>query len=122
MQRIMRAVPRAARLVPLQARAFNSSNIPTRDELRARVFHIVEDWKKTDAPVEMDAHFTDDLGMDSLDKWEMLDWVTKEFLIWIPQKQDYDEGFQTVRCLYNYLAMHPQAGNRPDSYPHWDDD
>ena len=63
---------------------------------------IVEKIGVDEVIVKLDAHFTSDLGMDSLDKVELVMEFEKEFSISIPDEKA--ESIETVQDAVKYLA------------------
>ncbi len=70
---------------------------------------IVEKISVDEAIVKLEAHFTNDLGMDSLDKVELVMEFEKEFNLSIPDEKA--EAIETVQDAVKYLAtVVPAAG------------
>jgi len=65
--------------------------------------HIIDKLGVSERVVIDDASFTDDLGADSLDVFELLATVEKDFDIKIPEEDA--EKLRTVGALKKYIIM-----------------
>ncbi len=66
--------------------------------------HIVDKLGVETCQVTEQASFTDDLGADSLDVFELLAAIEKEFALKIPD--EVAEKITTVGMLINYVSKH----------------
>jgi NADH dehydrogenase (ubiquinone) 1 alpha/beta subcomplex 1, acyl-carrier protein len=55
-----------------------------------------------------DAHFKNDLGLDSLDAVELVMDLEDEFRFEIPDNEA-DDKMDTIKVAVNFIASHPQA-------------
>lgn len=55
-----------------------------------------------------DAHFKNDLGLDSLDAVEVVMALEEEFRFEIPDNEA-DDKMDTIKVAVNFIASHPQA-------------
>jgi NADH dehydrogenase (ubiquinone) 1 alpha/beta subcomplex 1, acyl-carrier protein len=79
-----------------------------RNEVSERVINIVKKFDQVDASkVSPAAHFTNDLGLDSLDAVEVVMAIEEEFAVEIPDAEA--EKILSVEDAINYIASHPQA-------------
>lgn len=99
-------------------RAYSAAASLSRDDIQSRIFEILKGFDKVDAtkvgllrkyhavsyPLQVAAssHFTNDLGLDSLDTVEVVMAIEEEFSIEIPDK-DADE-IKTVQQAIDYVA------------------
>ena len=82
-------------------------NIAEPDAIQ-RVVRVVKDFHKVDeAAVKEESHFTNDLGLDSLDTVELVLALEDEFAVEIPEQEA--DSIQTVRDAINYVIAHPHA-------------
>eukprot|EP01012_Entosiphon_sulcatum_P023023 TRINITY_DN27_c0_g1_i2.p1 TRINITY_DN27_c0_g1~~TRINITY_DN27_c0_g1_i2.p1 ORF type:complete len:109 (+),score=16.17 TRINITY_DN27_c0_g1_i2:43-369(+) len=79
----------------------------SRTDVLPRVIRVVEAHEKVDVPVTETSHFSNDLGLDSLDVVEITVALEQEFNVEIPDKDA--EGLVSVPDATDYLAKHPQA-------------
>eukprot|EP01006_Ploeotia_vitrea_P033730 TRINITY_DN65626_c10_g2_i1.p1 TRINITY_DN65626_c10_g2~~TRINITY_DN65626_c10_g2_i1.p1 ORF type:complete len:142 (+),score=67.17 TRINITY_DN65626_c10_g2_i1:50-427(+) len=85
-----------------------SGHFLAEDEVRGRVLDVVKNFPKVDqAKVSDSAHFTNDLGLDSLDAVEVVMAFEDEFAIEI---SDADaEKIQSVSDAISYISNAPHA-------------
>jgi NADH dehydrogenase (ubiquinone) 1 alpha/beta subcomplex 1 len=79
-----------------------------RDEVTQRVLNVVKKHEKVDAAkVTPDSHFSNDLGLDSLDAAEVVMEVENEFSVEIPD----EEAFKLVAIpdIITYISQNPLA-------------
>ena len=85
-----------------------SGNFLKENEVEGRVVHVVQNFGKVDASkVNRNAHFINDLGLDSLDEVELLMAIEDEFAIEMPDSEV--EKIHTVDDAVKYIASHPTA-------------
>eukprot|EP01065_Artemidia_motanka_P043372 TRINITY_DN6001_c0_g1_i1.p2 TRINITY_DN6001_c0_g1~~TRINITY_DN6001_c0_g1_i1.p2 ORF type:complete len:108 (+),score=32.36 TRINITY_DN6001_c0_g1_i1:56-379(+) len=102
---LCRASPATQRLLrPPLARAY----FLDRSDTERRVIECVKNFEKVPAEkVSGTAHFTNDLGLDSLDQVEVVLSFEQEFTIDIPDNEA--EKILSVHDAVEYCANHPQA-------------
>lgn len=73
-----------------------------------RVQSVLKNFEKVDASkVSATAHFSNDLGLDSLDAVEVCMALEEEFMITIPDAEA--EKILSVEDAIVFIAAHPQA-------------
>lgn len=73
-----------------------------------RVQSVLKNFEKVDAAkVSPTAHFSNDLGLDSLDAVEVCMALEEEFMITIPDAEA--EKILSVEDAVTFIAAHPQA-------------
>uniref|UniRef100_A0A7S0UHG3 Acyl carrier protein n=1 Tax=Hemiselmis andersenii TaxID=464988 RepID=A0A7S0UHG3_HEMAN len=91
----------------LHQRGMASAFLP-KEEVQERVISVVKNFQNVDpAKVTPEAHFTNDLGLDSLDTVEVVMAFEDEFAVEIPDAEA--EKISTVGNAVEYIASHPQA-------------
>lgn len=84
------------------------SSFLDRSEVEDRVLQVVKAFPKIDdAKVKSDAHFMNDLGLDSLDTVELVMAFEDEFALEIPDEDS--EKIFTPQDAVTYIAAHPMA-------------
>jgi NADH dehydrogenase (ubiquinone) 1 alpha/beta subcomplex 1 len=105
------AVKKAAATTPLFAsvRFYSAGGHKlTESEVAERVINVVKGFDKVDAgKVTASAHFTTDLGLDSLDAVEVVMALEEEFCIEIPDAEA--EKITSTKDAIAYISTHPQA-------------
>lgn len=93
----------------LGRRAFaEASTFLERGEVQERTLNVLRNFPKIDPmKVSADAHFTNDLGLDSLDQVEVVMAFEEEFAIQIPD--DEAEKILSTDDAIRYISSHPQA-------------
>eukprot|EP00518_Triparma_eleuthera_P005171 CAMPEP_0182463728 /NCGR_PEP_ID=MMETSP1319-20130603/7885_1 /TAXON_ID=172717 /ORGANISM="Bolidomonas pacifica, Strain RCC208" /LENGTH=115 /DNA_ID=CAMNT_0024663305 /DNA_START=20 /DNA_END=364 /DNA_ORIENTATION=- len=77
-------------------------------EVRERVIQVVSNFEKVDpAKVTDTAHFTTDLGLDSLDNVELAMALEEEFALEMPDAEA--EKILSITDAVNFISTHPQA-------------
>merc|ERR1711934_473101 len=92
-----------------QARAFgDGASFLSGDAVTDRVLETMKTFEKVDASkLTSDAHFKNDLGLDSLDAVEVVMAIEEEFMVEI---SDADaEKIQSCKEAIDYIVAHPQA-------------
>lgn len=98
----------ALNVVARRSYADASGNFLKETEVEQRVVHVVQNFGKVDsAKVNRNAHFVNDLGLDSLDEVELLMAIEDEFAIEMPDSEV--EKIHTVDDAVKYIASHPTA-------------
>eukprot|EP00591_Stephanopyxis_turris_P003584 CAMPEP_0195521916 /NCGR_PEP_ID=MMETSP0794_2-20130614/19680_1 /TAXON_ID=515487 /ORGANISM="Stephanopyxis turris, Strain CCMP 815" /LENGTH=110 /DNA_ID=CAMNT_0040651569 /DNA_START=48 /DNA_END=380 /DNA_ORIENTATION=+ len=108
MSRVLSAARTVARPVSrVQARFFSAGFLDA-NEVAERVQNVVKNFEKVDAAaVTPSAHFTNDLGLDSLDTVEVVMAIEEEFTIEIPD--DQADKLLSISDAVEFIAAHPQA-------------
>ncbi|KAL7747309.1 mitochondrial acyl carrier protein [Sorochytrium milnesiophthora] len=87
---------------------FASSSGPAREDVESRIINLLKGFDKVDAgKVTSTAHFTNDLGLDSLDTVEVVMAIEEEFAIEIPDKEA--DEIHTVKQAIDYIAKRDDA-------------
>ncbi|CAN1186956.1 Acyl carrier protein 2, mitochondrial [Linum perenne] len=103
---------------PLFGLSFNSilrrfsadvkGNFLDKAEVTDRVVNCVKNFQKVDASkVTTNAHFQNDLGLDSLDTVEIVMSLEEEFGFEIPDNEA--DKINSISLAVDYIASHPQA-------------
>lgn len=80
-----------------------------KDEVTERTIKVVKKFQKIDDPskVKPDAHFKDDLGLDSLDAVEVVMALEEEFGFEIPDNEA--DKIDSIKVAVDFIASHPKA-------------
>ncbi|GAB2229157.1 hypothetical protein Droror1_Dr00023293 [Drosera rotundifolia] len=79
-----------------------------KDEVTERVLAVVKDFQKVDpSKVTPNAHFQNDLGLDSLDAVEIVMALEEEFGFEIPDNEA--DKINSINLAVDFIASHPQA-------------
>ena len=80
-----------------------------KDEVTERTIKVVKNFQKIDDPskVKADAHFKDDLGLDSLDAVEVVMSLEEEFGFEIPDNEA--DKIDSIKAAVDFIASHPKA-------------
>lgn len=79
-----------------------------KDEVRDRVISVVKNFQKVDpSKVVPNAHFQNDLGLDSLDTVEIVMALEEEFGFEIPDNEA--DKINSINLAVDFIASHPQA-------------
>merc|ERR1712137_1389916 len=82
------------------------ASLKTPEEITERVLSVVKNFEKVDAAAVTDkSHFSNDLGLDSLDTVELVLAIENEFSIEIPD--DAANNLNSVEEAISYLATNP---------------
>ncbi|KAL5218399.1 hypothetical protein ABZP36_019083 [Zizania latifolia] len=78
-------------------------------EVTDRIIKVVRNFQKIDDPskVTPDAHFKNDLGLDSLDAVEVVMALEEEFGFEIPDNEA--DKIDSIKVAADFIASHPQA-------------
>uniref|UniRef100_A0A6U2W634 Acyl carrier protein n=1 Tax=Paramoeba aestuarina TaxID=180227 RepID=A0A6U2W634_9EUKA len=80
----------------------------TQEAVSQRVLDVVKQFHKVDAAaVKENSHFTQDLGLDSLDAVELVMAIEDEFAFEVPESEQ--ENLLTVDSVINYVLANPNA-------------
>jgi len=106
-------VVRPSQFVPV----FNSQSLRfysapaglSKDEVEGRIVNLLKNFDKVNDASKINgvSHFTNDLGLDSLDVVEVVMAVEEEFSIEIPDKDA--DGIHSVEQAVNYILSQPDA-------------
>lgn len=103
--------PRSSPAVNLIAavRAYSSSSGLGQDEVTGRILDLLKNFDKVQDPTKLSAnsHFTNDLGLDSLDTVEVVMAIEEEFSIEIPDKEA--DAIHSVNQAVDYIMAQPDA-------------
>ncbi|KAL3833908.1 hypothetical protein ACJIZ3_008644 [Penstemon smallii] len=79
-----------------------------KSEVTDRVLSVVKNFQKVDpSKVTQNAHFHNDLGLDSLDTVEIVMALEEEFSFEIPDNEA--DKISTINLAVDFIASHPQA-------------
>ncbi|OMP10964.1 Acyl carrier protein (ACP) [Corchorus olitorius] len=79
-----------------------------KSEVTDRVISVVKNFQKVDpSKVTPNAHFQNDLGLDSLDTVEVVMALEEEFGFEIPDNEA--DKINTINLAVEFIASHPQA-------------
>uniref|UniRef100_A0A0E0K5K2 Acyl carrier protein n=1 Tax=Oryza punctata TaxID=4537 RepID=A0A0E0K5K2_ORYPU len=78
-------------------------------EVTERIVKVVRNFQKIDDPAKVtpDAHFKNDLGLDSLDAVEVVMALEEEFGFEIPDNEA--DKIDSIKVAVDFIASHPQA-------------
>ncbi|RPB17763.1 acyl carrier protein [Morchella conica CCBAS932] len=90
-------------------RSYSAPAKLSKDEVEGRIIELLKGFDKvtTDTKVTGTSHFTNDLGLDSLDTVEVVMAIEEEFSIEIPDKEA--DAIQSVEHAVNYIVSQPDA-------------
>ncbi|GAB2277172.1 Acyl carrier protein 2, mitochondrial [Dionaea muscipula] len=79
-----------------------------KSEVTDRVISVVKNFQKVDpSKVNPNAHFQNDLGLDSLDAVEIVMALEEEFGFEIPDNEA--DKINSIKLAVDFIASHPQA-------------
>lgn len=79
-----------------------------KSEVADRVISVVKNFQKVDpSKVTPNAHFQNDLGLDSLDSVEIVMALEEEFRFEIPDNEA--DKINSINMAVDFIASHPQA-------------
>mmetsp|Transcript_13210 Transcript_13210/g.34631 ORF Transcript_13210/g.34631 Transcript_13210/m.34631 type:complete len:113 (-) Transcript_13210:1283-1621(-) len=111
MSLLRQSIANSSRLLASAFRANYAATAGTylsKDEVTQRVLDVVKNYEKVDpAKVTPEAHFSNDLGLDSLDNVEVVMALEDEFVIEIPDQEA--DRILTLGDAIKYISEHPQA-------------
>ncbi|KAK4574283.1 mitochondrial acyl carrier protein [Recurvomyces mirabilis] len=90
-------------------RCYASSSGLGQDEVTGRIMDLLKNFDKVQDPSKLSAssHFTNDLGLDSLDTVEVVMAIEEEFSIEIPDKEA--DAIHSVNQAVDYIMAQPDA-------------
>ncbi|KAI5292448.1 hypothetical protein KEM52_006350 [Ascosphaera acerosa] len=107
------ARPTAVTALPLP-RWYSAAAGLTKPEVQGRIFDVLKNFDKvacrgrtTESAITESAHFTKDLGLDSLDTVEVVMAIEEEFSIEIPDKDA--DAIHSVNQAVDYILSQPEA-------------
>uniref|UniRef100_A0A0A9DGR0 Acyl carrier protein n=1 Tax=Arundo donax TaxID=35708 RepID=A0A0A9DGR0_ARUDO len=80
-----------------------------KSEVTDRIIKVVKNFQKIEDPAKVtpDAHFKNDLGLDSLDAVEVVMALEEEFGFEIPDNEA--DKIDSIKVAVDFIASHPQA-------------
>ncbi|KAI9692678.1 MAG: Acyl carrier protein, mitochondrial [Bogoriella megaspora] len=90
-------------------RSYSSGGALNKDEITGRILDILKNFDKVQDASKLapTSHFTNDLGLDSLDTVEVVMAIEEEFSIEIPDKEA--DAIHSVDKAVDYIANQPDA-------------
>lgn len=90
-------------------RCYASSSGLGQEEVTGRILDLLKNFDKVQDPSKLSAsaHFTNDLGLDSLDTVEVVMAIEEEFSIEIPDKEA--DAIHSVTHAVDYILKQPDA-------------
>ncbi|KAI1819210.1 acyl carrier protein-like protein [Xylaria intraflava] len=107
---VVRAAAPVSRIVTAPAvRMYSAASGLKKEEIEDRIMGILKGFDKVNDPVNINstAHFSNDLGLDSLDTVEVVMAIEEEFSIEIPDKDA--DGIHSVTQAVEYIMSQPDA-------------
>ncbi|EWC47999.1 mitochondrial acyl carrier protein [Drechslerella stenobrocha 248] len=105
---VVRVSPVAPRLF-LGARCYSAGGPPSKEDIQGRIVDLLKGFDKVTDPskITSKSHFSNDLGLDSLDTVEVVMAIEEEFSVEIPDKEA--EKILSVEQAVEYIASAPGA-------------
>ncbi|KAI1371614.1 acyl carrier protein [Hypoxylon crocopeplum] len=100
----------APRLATVQTvRMYSAGGSLQKEEVEGRIMSILQSFDKVNDPsnIKPTAHFSNDLGLDSLDTVEVVMAIEEEFSIEIPDKDA--DAIHSVNQAVEYILSQPDA-------------
>jgi len=90
-------------------RCYSASSALPKTEVEGRIIDLLKNFDKVSDPSKLSptAHFSNDLGLDSLDTVEVVMAIEEEFSIEIPDKEA--DAIHSVDKAVNYILAQPDA-------------
>ncbi|KAI6088318.1 acyl carrier protein [Hypoxylon rubiginosum] len=90
-------------------RMYSAASGLKKEEVEGRIMGILQGFDKVNDPsnIKPSAHFSNDLGLDSLDTVEVVMAIEEEFSIEIPDKDA--DGIHSVGQAVEYILSQPDA-------------
>ncbi|KAI0118033.1 acyl carrier protein [Hypoxylon sp. NC0597] len=90
-------------------RMYSAASGLKREEVEGRIMGILQGFDKVNDPsnIKPNAHFSNDLGLDSLDTVEVVMAIEEEFSIEIPDKDA--DAIHSVNQAVDYILSQPDA-------------
>ncbi|CAJ2508507.1 Uu.00g135330.m01.CDS01 [Anthostomella pinea] len=91
------------------ARMYSAASGLKKEEVEGRIMGILQGFDKVNDPsnIKPTAHFSNDLGLDSLDTVEVVMAIEEEFSIEIPDKDA--DAIHSVNQAVDYIVSQPDA-------------
>ncbi|KAF6827249.1 acyl carrier protein [Colletotrichum musicola] len=103
--------PRAVFAAPkaLSVRFYSAATGLNKEEVEGRIFALLQGFDKVNDPanIKSNAHFANDLGLDSLDTVEVVMAIEEEFSIEIPDKDA--DTIHSIDKAVEYIISQPDA-------------
>ncbi|KAK1687556.1 acyl carrier protein [Colletotrichum godetiae] len=103
-QAAFRAAPKA-----ISVRMYSAATGLNKQEVEGRIFALLQGFDKVNDPanIKANAHFANDLGLDSLDTVEVVMAIEEEFSIEIPDKDA--DTIHSIDKAVEYIVSQPDA-------------
>ncbi|KAF2772604.1 acyl carrier protein [Teratosphaeria nubilosa] len=88
-------------------RCYASSSGLGKEEVTGRILDLLKNFDKDPSKLSAQSHFTNDLGLDSLDTVEVVMAIEEEFSIEIPDKEA--DAIHSVNQAVDYIMAQPDA-------------
>ncbi|KIW03151.1 acyl carrier protein [Verruconis gallopava] len=90
-------------------RCYAASSGLSKEEVQGRILDLLKNFDKVTDPSKLSgtSHFSNDLGLDSLDTVEVVMAIEEEFSIEIPDKEA--DAIHSVEQAVNYILSQPDA-------------
>ncbi|KAF3085743.1 hypothetical protein TWF225_008363 [Orbilia oligospora] len=90
-------------------RFYSSGGPPSKADIEGRIVELLKGFDKITDPskISTTSHFSNDLGLDSLDTVEVVMAIEEEFSVEIPDKEA--DAIQSVGQAVDYIAAQPGA-------------
>ncbi|KAF2134657.1 acyl carrier protein [Dothidotthia symphoricarpi CBS 119687] len=91
------------------ARCYSASAGLSQDEVQGRIMDLLKNFDKVQdtSKLNVESHFHNDLGLDSLDTVEVVMAIEEEFSIEIPDKEA--DAIHSVKQAVDYIQAQPDA-------------
>ncbi|SPO05532.1 probable NADH2 dehydrogenase (ubiquinone) acyl carrier chain precursor [Cephalotrichum gorgonifer] len=99
----------APRAVVFGARSYSAGGALQKEEVEGRIMSLLQGFDKVNdvSNIKPAAHFSNDLGLDSLDTVEVVMAIEEEFSIEIPDKEA--DAIHSVDQAVEYILKQPDA-------------
>ncbi|EPS27721.1 Acyl carrier protein, mitochondrial [Penicillium ucsense] len=103
------AVQMAPRMVSQSIRFYSAPAGLSKDEIEGRIVNLLKNFDKVSDPSKITgvSHFSNDLGLDSLDTVEVVMAIEEEFSIEIPDKEA--DQIHSIEKAVEYIKAQPDA-------------
>ncbi|KAI9844477.1 MAG: hypothetical protein M1837_005559 [Sclerophora amabilis] len=90
-------------------RSYSAPSGLSQQEVQGRILDLVKNFDKVTDPTKLSgsSHFSNDLGLDSLDTVEVVMAIEEEFSIEIPDKEA--DSIQSIEKAVDYILAQPDA-------------
>ncbi|KAI8891108.1 acyl carrier protein [Backusella circina FSU 941] len=94
-------------MTPIATRFYSAGGL-SHSDIEARILDVLRGFDKVDpTKIALDAHFVNDLGLDSLDTVEVVMAIEEEFSVEIPDKEADD--IKTPKQAVEYISHRADA-------------